>query len=171
MSSPIGTTEARALELLGLGTSPTHVAAALGVSEGRISQLLSTEEFASRVAEARYKNLLNTTTRDNVADRIEDKILAKLDSAVDMAFQPLVLAKLYQIVNSAKRRGQINPEQSAAGKTVVNIDMPARILQQFNVNINNQVVSAGERDLNTIQPAALLSKVKGANDAKLNAGR
>jgi len=164
-------TESRALELLGLGTPPVQVASALGVTESRISQLLSQEDFASAVANLRYQNLLSNTSRDSKADSLEDKILAKLETSLDMVYQPLVLAKLYQIVNAAKRRGQALVADSGGDRRVVNIDMPIKVLNQFNVNIHNQVIQAGNQDLVTIQPKTLLDRVRGNRDEKLEQGR
>ena len=68
-----------------------------------------------------------------------------------MLFDPMKIAKLLQIVNAAKRRGQSSQEQISAAQTVVQLNMPTQIYQQFVTNINNQVIKAGAQELITVQ--------------------
>ena len=67
-------TEERALALLGSGVSPTAVAASLGITDSRISQLLSDENFAAEVATLRYQNLQKHNARDSAYDSLEDEV-------------------------------------------------------------------------------------------------
>jgi hypothetical protein len=153
--------EERALSLLGAGVSPVQTAAAIGISESRISQLLSQEEFATQVALLRYNSLAANTERDNTYDSLEDAILTKLKSSLELVYQPMMLAKILQIVNAAKRRGNSSLAASdpVSRTNIVNITIPTVIKQKFITNTNNQVVSAGSQDLVTIQPASLIAAV------------
>lgn len=148
---PLSATESRALKLLGDGFLPAQVAAAIGVSESRISQLLSEESFSQQVAALRYKSLAAHTDRDSKYDSLEDALLKKLEGALSMLFDPLKIAKLLQVVNSAKRRGVSSPEQIQTAQTVVQLNMPTQIFQQFVTNVNNQVIKAGAQELITVQ--------------------
>lgn len=154
----VTSTESRALELLGQGLSNTVVATALGISESRVSQLLSDEEFSKKVRELRYQNLQKHNKRDNSYDELEDKVLKKLHQAVDFVTKPLELTRIMQVVNSAKRRGTSAPEALTVNQTVVNLSLPNAILQKYNVVVNNQsnqVVQAGSQNLTTIQASSL----------------
>lgn len=156
-------TESRALSLLGQGVSPAQTAAALGLTESAISQLLSQQDFAEKVAELRFRNLAKHSERDARADNLEDKLLKKLEDLVPFLMRPLEVARIYQIVNSAKRRGQTAPESLTNQQEVVPLVMPIQIINQFRVNGTNQVIQAGQQQLITVQSAgmqALLTKHK-----------
>ena len=153
-------TEQRALALLGDGVAPEKAAASLGVSVSRISQLLSEEKFAAAVAELRYNNLSAHNVRDKKLDALEDTVIAKLTEAVDMCHRPMELTRILQTVNGAKRRGASTPESIIESQQIVSLVMPTQIIQKFQVNIQNQVTSAGEQSLLTMQSSALADKLK-----------
>jgi len=158
MTAPAATaTEDRALSLLGSGVQAEQVAAALGVTPARISQLLSDETFANQVASLRYENLQKHNTRDSKYDAMEDTLLEKLEKSVGFMFKPETILKAIQIINNAKRRGQSTPDQVTNQQTIVNLVLPTQITQKFTTNINNQVISAGEQTLNTMQSSNLLA--------------
>ena len=160
MSTTTSTTESRALSLLSQGLGPEVVAAAVGVSTSRISQLLSTPEFAAQVAEGRYENLAKHNTRDNAYDSMEDE----LKDCLPFMMRPMEVLKAIQVINAAKRRGSSAPESITSQQTVVQLIMPTQILQSFTTNVNNQVIKAGQQDLVTVQSASmdkLLSSSKG----------
>ena len=163
----LNSTEERALNLLGKGVTPAQTAMALGVTESTISQLLSNDEFAEKVAELRYTNLLQHSERDSKADTLEDKLLKKLNDLVPFLMKPIEVARVYQIVNSAKRRGQSTPESITTAKEVVPLVMPVTIINKFSVNSANQVIQAGAQPLITVQSGnmkALLDKHKEAQN-------
>lgn len=156
-------TEERALKLLGSGIQPEQVAAALGVTASRISQLLADEDFAEKVAIIRYNNLQSHNARDSEYDNIEDALLEKLKSSLALMVKPATILKALQVVNSAKRRGQSAPQQVINQQTVVQLIMPQTVMDKFTVNSNNQVIQAGEQQLLTMQSGTLLSKVEEAD--------
>ena len=154
--STTNATEDRALALLGNGVPPELVAAAVGVTASRISQLVSDPEFSKKIAEARYLNLSKHNERDNKYDRVETELIDKLETMLPMMYKPVDVLRAIQVVNMAKRRGASAPETLIAQKEVVSLSMPTVLLNQFTqqniqVNINNQVIKAGEQDLVTVQ--------------------
>ena len=152
--------EERALTLLGQGIAASTVAATCGVSESRISQLLSDENFASQVSELRFANLQKHNDRDNNADSIEDKLLEKFSDLLPLMTRPMEVARAYQIVNQAKRRGSSSADAVLQKQTIVQLVMPAQIVQKFQVNQQNHVIQAGDQTLLTLQSGSLLNKVK-----------
>ena len=147
METQVSTTEktftgnaGRILELLGNGLSPEIVATAAGVSPSFISQLLSTEEFATQVTALRFKNLQEDTARDKRYGKIEDELLNKMEDLLPMMYKPMEVLRAITVINGAKRRGASAPETQHINNTVVNLVMPRTILQQFITNANNQVV-------------------------------
>ena len=167
MANAPTTTRERALALLGNGVSATHVAAACGVSESQISQLLADEAFASEVATVRYQNLQKHNERDSSYDRIEDKLVDKLEDLLPMMMRPMEVLKSIQVINAAKRRGSSTPESITEQQTIVQIVMPTVVLNKFTANAHNQVIKAGDQDLLTIQSGTLLKQAKGAQNDDL----
>ena len=156
-------TEERALKLLGAGVSPEQVAAAIGVTPSRISQLLASESFAAQVADLKYKNLLSHSERDTRLDTVEDKLLDKIENLLPLIMRPLEAIKALQVVNGAKRRGSQGLQGASAAASVVQIAVPVQITQKFVTNIQNQVIQAGDQQLLTIQSGTLLNNLKTEN--------
>lgn len=152
--------EDRAATLLGSGIAPGTVAASLGITPSRVSQLLSDDIFAARVAELRYKNLARHNERDDRTDSLEDKVLEQLEDALPMVHRPMELVRIFQTLNGAKRRGQSTPDSIIEKQSIVQLVVPMQIINKFQTNIQGQVVTVGEQDLLTIQSGALDLLVK-----------
>ena len=159
--------EDRALSLLGSGVSSEAVATALGVTPGRVSQLLANKEFAAQVADLRYENLQSHNVRDGKYDSLEDRLLDKLEKSMTLMVRPETILKAISTVNGAKRRGQSAPEQVTNSQTIVNLVLPVQIAQKFTTNINNQVTKAGDQELITIASGNLLKQVEEAEELRL----
>jgi len=164
----LSSTEERVLSLLGQGISAESVANALGVSPSRISQLLSDENFANKVAQLRYEKLQTHTKRDNAYDDIEDELLLKLKKSMPLMFRPETVLKAIQVINGAKRRGQSAPEQIVNQQNIVNILLPAHINNKFTTNINNQVIKAGEQELLTMTSGNLIKTLETKKEEREN---
>lgn len=152
--------QGRILEMLGNGMSPEVTSAALGVSAGYISQLVSTEEFARQVAERRFTNLQAATTRDRKYDSLEDKLAEKLEDLIPLMFKPMEVLRAIATVNALKRRGAGAPEAGGTiNQTIVQLTLPAAITSRFITDVNNTVVAAGEQELVTIQATQLSARL------------
>jgi hypothetical protein len=159
--------EERALRLLGSGISSEAVAGALGVTPGRIAQLLSEEVFAGKVSEQRYNNLQKHNLRDEAYDSLEDSLLTKLKNQAVFLMKPMETAKVLSVLNAAKRRGQSAPDQTINQQNIVNVILPAIIQERFTINPNNQVTRAGDQDLYTMPSSNLLKKVEQAQELRI----
>lgn len=148
--------EERALRLLGSGIKQEQVASALGVTAARITQLLSEPAFSAEVTRLRCESLHSHTMRDSEYDSLEDKLLVKLEKALPMILRPADILKALSVVNAAKRRGVDAPDVTAANVNVVSLMLPNSVVQKFAVNIDNQVIQAGEQNLLTMTSSALL---------------
>lgn len=152
-------TEERVIEAMGKGLSAEKAALALGISPSTISSILSSELVSSKIQEARFTNLQKHNAQDDLADRVEQKVLKRLDETIAMEFNPVKLAGIYARVNSAKRRGQSAPESLLSSKETVSIRLPQVTINNFTTNIQNQVVQVGSQELVTIQSGSLLKQV------------
>ncbi len=152
--------EEKALKLLGSGVGQESVASALGVTPGRITQLLSNEVFAGEVAKLRYDSLQKHNQRDGKYDSLEDKLLQKLENNLPLLNKPTDILKAITVINGAKRRGCDSPEQASASTNIVNLTLPNVIAQKFVVNVHNQVTKAGDQSLHTMASGNLLKQVE-----------
>jgi len=151
MTSTQNTTSDKALTLLADGLEPAVVASALGITPSRVSQLLADEEFTRKLAELRFGRLQENNARDKELDNLEDQIIRQLRASLPLAMRPGELARLLQIVNAAKRRGQAAPVTSLGGATIIKLNIPIQVVNHFRLNATNQVISAGAQDLLTLQ--------------------
>jgi predicted transcriptional regulator len=153
-------TEQKALQLLSSpAITQAQVAAALGVTESAISQMVSKEEFKLSLERERLKVLHTQAAIDTSYNEIEEKLLEKLRGSVDMMVRPLEIVKALSVVNGAKRRGSDAPPVGNSAATAVTLTLPIQIINQFTTNSQNQVVAVGAQDLVTMQSAALAQKV------------
>lgn len=158
------TTEERALSLLGSGIAPETVAASLGVSPSRISQLLSDDTFASKVATLRYENLAKHNARDSSYDSLEDALIEKMQDCIPLMHRPMEILKAISVINAAKRRGQSTPESIIEKQQIIQLQIPVQIINKFQTNLQGQVTTIStadsEQNLLTIQSSSLDSLIK-----------
>ena len=162
-------TQQKALALLSDGVSAEQTAAALGVSTSLISQYLSEEEFAGKLATQRFDTLRKHNARDSELDALEDTLIEQLKNQVGYVFDPMKLARLLQVINSAKRRGTLAPQTTQTNTQVVKLNMPITLVQRFTVNAANQVIAAGAQELVTIQSSQMKRLIHEASPANSNA--
>lgn len=159
LSTPTST-ESRALVLLGQGIAPETVAASLGLSPSRISQLLSDESFLAKVSELRFESLSKHNARDSKYDTLEDALLVQLEDCIPLIHRPMELIKAISVLNAAKRRGSSTPDAMIAKQQVINLTVPVQIIQKFQTNLQGQVTKVGDQELITIQSGSLENLVK-----------
>lgn len=138
--SQVSQIEERALAMLGSGAPASIVASALGVTEGRISQMLANEEFAAQVQDLRYQNLQKQTALDEKYGTLEEKLLEKLEKVLPIMTKPRDVLSAISVINGAKRRGAQLSTDSVTSQQVVNLTLPVHITHKFISNVNNQVV-------------------------------
>ena len=158
--------EDRALKLLGSGISAEHTALTLGVTASAIAQMVSKEDFAIKLAELKYESLQKNNVRDGELDSMEDSLIKQLKSVMPMVMRPMELIRLFQIVNSAKRRGASNPEQITQKQQVVRLTLPIQIINKFQVNGQNQVIQVDDQNLVTVQSGQMSHLAKASDERK-----
>lgn len=143
----------RALNYLTAGASQEQTAKALGVEPSTISYLMSSDvAFADAVATADLGRRQKHNKHDDLASDLECDLLSRLKEASAGIYKPMELAKIYQIVNSGKRRGTSAPAGvNHANQQVINITLPTTILNRIKMTSQSQIVQAGNQELVTIQ--------------------
>lgn len=148
-------TEERALKLLGDGFPAEVVASSIGVSPSRISQLLSDPIFAEKVSARRFSSLAKHSDRDDKYDRIEDTLIERFEKVLPLMYKPMEVLKAVTEINKIKRKGVSNPAAITNQQETISLVLPTTLVQQFTVNINNQVIKVGDKDLVTIQSGSM----------------
>lgn len=155
-------TEEKLIELLGQNLTQVQAARALGLDESDVSRHLANKDLALAVSEKKVATLTAATKRDANYDTLEDKLAAKLDQQLPFLQQPVVTAKILQMVNGLKRRGATNEDTNRIGNqtTIVVLQLPTVTRQKFEVNNRNEVVQVGDRPMLTIDSNQLLKSQK-----------
>ena len=150
-------------KLLSQDIQQSSVAAALGCTEGFISQCLSEESFRHDVAALKLARVESVNDRDITLDKMEDKIIKKLDKAVDYMMRPQELLAAFKAVNSATRRGAavVGNSQGMVGQ-VVTVILPVVHSSAFIRNQNGEIIEADGRSLATL-PSNVLKQMAAAN--------
>lgn len=143
----------RALNYLTAGASQEQTAKALGVEPSTISYFMSSDiEFADAVATADLGRRQKHNKHDDLASELECDLLERIKVAAAGIYKPMELAKMYQIVNSGKRRGTSAPAGvNHSNQQVINISLPTTILNRIKMTSQSQIVQAGDQNLVTIQ--------------------
>lgn len=146
-------------KLLAQDIPQVAIAAALGCTEGFISQCLSSQEFAMEVAALRIARLEGASDRDGKLDKLEDVIIEKLETSLAYMMKPSDLLGAFRIINGAVRRGTngINPNVQPLGQSVV-IVLPKVTALSFIQNQNSEIIEAGGRSLATL-PSHVLKQM------------
>jgi 7-keto-8-aminopelargonate synthetase-like enzyme len=157
-------TAAKALDLLGQNIEVKRVCDALGVTESYISQLREIPEFAAALAEKRYQSVAKHNETDNAYDKLESKLLKKLDNSLVYLSKPTEIVHVLSKVNSAIRRGASAPATLQTQSPVIQLMLPQVLIQNFGaakqdiaVNTLNQVTRVGDQSLVTMQSSRLKS--------------
>lgn len=155
-------TEEKLIELLGQNLTQVQAARALGLEESEVSRHLANKDLALAVSEKKVATLTAATKRDANYDTLEDKLAAKLDQQLPFIQQPVVTAKILQMVNGLKRRGATQEDTNRIGNqtTIVVLQLPQVTRQKFEVNNRNEVVQVGDRPMLTIDSNQLLKSQK-----------
>ena len=159
MSIPHHSTNTSALAtLLTSGMTQSQAAAALGITPSAVSQLMSSESPELDAARKRSSAL------DAEYDEIEGALLKQLKRTIPLLLRPGEISNVLTRINAAKRRG-VAADTPSGPTQVIQLNLPTRIQNKFVVNSTNQVVTAGDQDLVTIQSAAVQKLLESHNNA------
>lgn len=145
----------RILNFLGNGFEPARVASAVGCEPSYISQLLSDQDFADQVQARRLDALQAATERDDRLNGLEDTLITRTEALISQPFaftKPMEAIRALHMVNGLKRRGAGADQVggNVTNNTVVTLVLPEVTMGKFTVDINNQVVQAGNQTLVTM---------------------
>lgn len=158
-SMALSSTQERILDLLAAGVSQVQTAAALGVEESYVSQLMANEEFRSAVSLKRADKAVDQIEHDGKIDDIEEKAWERVQKLLPMETNLMRVLKVAQVANAAKRKTEtsIIPQQPS---TIVNIALPQQALVHFKLSSDKQVVEVEGRSLATMPSHVVQAKMR-----------
>lgn len=166
----LSSTEENILKLLSDGHSQDVVASTLGVSASAISQHLSKDWFKSELAARKSVKLEKYSKLDDAYDRMEDKLLGKLEASIPFLTKPSEISAILSKINTAKRRlGDQSKVQNTPVTQIINITLPTSVVHKFSRTRDGHVVAVDNKSLVTITSNSmdqLSNTVLDAEDAK-----
>jgi hypothetical protein len=162
-------TRSKLLGLLGAGVSQTAAALACGITDGYVSQILQDPEFVAALANQRTEKLEVAIKHDSTVESVEAKALAILEAKLPFVRNPLEAARIFQILNSAKKRAAIGEGASTEqlGAQQVSIVLPKAAAVHISMNSSNQVIDVAGRSMATLPSRALPTLSKDVQEAKV----
>lgn len=153
-------------ELLGQNLPVHVVASAVGCDDSYITQLLANPDFSAEVSQLRMLALTEHTRRDRKIDGIEDKLIAKLENAVDFMHKPRDILTAFNVLNAAKRRGVGSETNLTVNQTIVALTIPERVAKKVTINQQGEVVQVGDQTLVTMPTQQLLGELGKREDGQ-----
>lgn len=157
----------RIIEMLGQGLSATQVASAVGCDDSYISQLLSDENISAQVQALRAENFSKYVDQDQRLDEAESKALDKLATLAEFITRPSEAARVYSILNAAKRRTVDQVNQQHAVAQTVSLELPAAARVRFTLTSDKQVIEIEGRSMTTMPARNLAARLEQRNATRL----
>ena len=150
-------------KLLIAGAKPSQVAKSLGCDPSYITQLTMDVNFINEILEARAAEVAAAKNLNERYDRIENKLLDKLEAQVDMLpMKTLELLRALQVTGSRKRETILpDPDSQVEKQTVIHLHLPQRLVQKFVMNnAKNDVVGIGDKILAPMPSTELMKEAE-----------
>lgn len=155
----------KVIEMLSRGYSHSVVAAAVGCTDGYISQLVSEDEVRSTISSKRLALLERHVDTDDSVDDLEVTALRKLHQLMPSIVDPMKALRIFQVANSAKRK-TVEPTATGDSKGVtVVVNLPAVAMTQFKLSTDKQVVEVDGRSMTTLPSNILTRKLAERKEA------
>ena len=152
--------------LLGRGIPAAQVADAVGCDASYVSQLLSDPDFEQEVAVLRADHAVKFVEHDAKLDELEELALKRVATLLPFATKLSEAAKVFSLLNGAKRRSEAANVQSAPAQTVT-IELPAAASVKVVVSTEKQVVEIEGRSMTTMPAKTLAARLEQRNAQRL----
>jgi hypothetical protein len=135
----------RVAQLLASGIAAGAVAEAVGCDPSYISQLTARPEFSERIAHHKANRVLANAAKDSKIEDLEQLALNKLERLLPMESNATRVAKIFQVLNSA-RKSNDTPTGQTTGTTVT-LNLPEAATVHFKLTQDNQVIEIEGRSM------------------------
>lgn len=154
-------TRARIIEMLGNGIAATHVAAALGIDDSYVSQILAEDGVAEEVRSLRAARFGELAALDSRLDTVEEQALRKVEQTLPFVTKASEAARIYTLLNAARRKTGAQATAAPQGATILQLHLPPRTELNLKLASNKEVVEIEGRSMATLPAksmAALLEQ-------------
>lgn len=152
------------LSLAEVGVSNKEIALRARVSESYVSQIVNEETYRKRIIEAKLGVLDERTKRDAKYDELEDKLIDKMNKAVNTMCKPRDIMNALIAINKAERRGASSADLAEIARTgdtsIVVLDIPERAHIRVKTSSSGEVVAINNRNLITMDSRKILEEIK-----------
>lgn len=157
----------RIIEMLGKGIPATQVASAVGCDDSYISQLLAEEGVYEKVTTAKAEHFAHYVEQDATLDRAEEDALQRLTSLTAFITKPAEAARVFSILNAAKRRTADTANAAQAVAATVSIELPEASRVRFTLTHDRQVIEIEGRSMATMPAKSLAARLEQRNAARM----
>lgn len=133
------------VQLLGAGISATATAEVVGCDISYVSQIAASH--AEEIQELRSKNTARFLTRDELLEKAEQAALEKTAAMVPFITRPAEAARVYSILNGAKRALAQQAGNQAAPTAIVNLTLSVAAVNTLTRTPDNQVIEVNGRSM------------------------
>jgi hypothetical protein len=146
----------------------TTAAAAAGVSDAYVSQLMREPDFLAELAARSAGSLEADIKHDSTIESVEAKALETLEKKLPFVRSALEAGRIFQILNSAKKRATIDPASAglAGAARTVTIVLPAASRPGLKFNSDNQVIEVEGRVMAPLPSRELPNLAKQADEER-----
>jgi hypothetical protein len=137
------------IDFLAAGVSQRAAAAACGISDSLVSQLLSTPEFQDALALKKADAIAANVAYDARIDQVEDTVLRRVEATAPMITDPMKAMKALQMLSSVRRRN-IGAQLDSTPTTVITLDLPAAAKVAISLSQDKQVIAIDGRSTATL---------------------
>jgi hypothetical protein len=162
--------EAQVLKYMGANCSQSEAAKAAGCDTSYVSQLWEQADFRTQVEALRSTNLERKLKVDDAYEETEAILADRLRKSAALLTNTDQILRVLKFTNEAKKKLAPQAKQEGDGGTVVNLQIPVFLQQQFRVNPNNEVVEVNGRVLQTMDTKGLERLVKRIAETPMDVG-
>lgn len=157
----------RIIEMLGRGITASQVAMAVGCDDSYISQLMADENIAEQVQKQKAEHFAGYMDQDARADAAEKLALDRMITLIPFVTKPAEAARVYSVLNAAKRRTAENVSAAVPVAQTVQLDLPEASRVRFTMTHDRQVIEIEGRSLATMPAKSLAARLEQRNAARL----
>ena len=143
------------LGFLSAGASQTVAASAAGCSDTLVSQIVREPEFLAALQQRQAGKLASNVQHDDTIESAEARALEALNSKLMFVKDPMQAARIFQILNSAKKRVMDPTHQSPESVQQVTIVLPRAAAARIQINSQSQVIEVEGRSMATLPSRSL----------------
>ena len=167
----------RIASLLATGIPHTTVATIVGISPGRVSQLLQQEDFKTLLAEKQAETAEKDTEETNLSAKYLEAEHILLKQVIEMApvseLRDVTAALRVVAERQEKAKTRTTPilQQSPVYNTIVQLGLPAHAVPELSFGQNREVTAIENRNLAPLGSAGVLGLFQKMSSNNANAGK